>query len=195
MFTGIVQAKGTIIAAADGRFTIVCPWDAGSIVVGSSICCDGCCLTAATVTPHTNGAALTFDVSNETLGKTTLGTWQPGRDINLERSLRAGDELGGHLVSGHVDGVANIEDVSPSGFSKIFKVSAPDSLAKYIAPKGSVALNGVSLTVNEIFGSAFFVNLIPTTLDITTWGSRKRGDNVNVEVDLIARYVARLLGH
>ncbi len=195
MFTGIVQAKGTLIAAANGRFTIACPWDAASIVVGSSICCDGCCLTATRVAQHENGAALAFDVSNETLDKTTLGSWHTGREINLERSLRVGDELGGHLVSGHVDGVANIEDVSPSGFSKIFKISVPDSLAKYIAPKGSVALDGVSLTVNEVSGSVFFVNLIPTTLDITTWVSRKRGDAVNIEVDLIARYVARLVGH
>jgi len=195
MFTGIVQAKGTVIATANGRFTIACPWDAASIVVGSSICCDGCCLTATSLAPDKNGAALTLDVSNETLGKTTLGSWHTGREINLERSLRAGDELGGHLVSGHVDGVANIEDVSPSGFSKIFKISVPDSLAKYIAPKGSVALDGVSLTVNEVSGSVFFVNLIPTTLDITTWGCRKRGDAVNIEVDLIARYVARLVGH
>ncbi len=128
------------------------------------------------------------------MSKTALGGWRKGRRINLERSLRAGDELGGHLVSGHVDGVAEILSVSSSGFSKIFEIRAPDALAKYIAPKGSVALDGVSLTVNEVEGPVFTINLIPTTLDITTWGEKKPGDPANLEVDLIARYVARLLG-
>jgi riboflavin synthase len=134
------------------------------------------------------------DVSNETLSKTTLDDWCEGRRINLERSLRAGDELGGHLVSGHVDGVARIVSIKASGFSKIFEVRTPHVLAKYIAPKGSVALDGVSLTVNEVSGSLFTINLIPTTLDVTTWGERQAGDDVNMEVDLIARYVARLMG-
>ncbi len=194
MFTGLVQAKGVVIAADNGRFTIACPWEPGSIALGASICCDGCCLTATAVTPMAGGAQFKLDVSNETLSKTTLGDWRKDRRINLERSLRAGDELGGHLVSGHVDGVAHVVSIKPSGFSKIFEVRVPDALAKYIAPKGSVALDGVSLTVNEVSGSLFTINLIPTTLDVTTWGERKPGDAVNVEVDLIARYVARLLG-
>ncbi|MBI4725337.1 MAG: riboflavin synthase [Rhodomicrobium sp.] len=194
MFTGLVQARGTVTAAANGRFTIACPWDPASIALGASISCDGCCLTATAVEPAGNGARFKLDVSNETLSKTTLGTWAEGREINLERSLRAGDELGGHIVSGHVDGVASIVSVSPSGFSKIFEIRAPEALAKYIAPKGSVALDGVSLTVNEVSGSLFTVNLIPTTLEVTAWGSRKPGGTVNMEVDLIARYVARLLG-
>jgi riboflavin synthase len=146
------------------------------------------------VEPFASGAQFKLDVSNETLGTTTLGGWRQGRLINLERSLRVGDELGGHIVSGHVDGVAQIESVTPSGFSKVFEVRVPDSLAKYIAPKGSVALDGVSLTVNEVSGSLFSINVIPTTLDVTTWGDRIAGDGVNMEVDLIARYVARLLG-
>lgn len=194
MFTGLVQAKGIVIAAESGRFAVACPWDPASIGLGASICCDGCCLTATEVRPAPGGAHFKLDVSNETLSKTTLGSWEQGREINLERSLRAGDEMGGHIVSGHVDGVATVLSVSPSGFSKIFEIRAPDTLAKYIAPKGSVALDGVSLTVNEVSGPVFTINLIPTTLEVTTWGARKPGDSVNMEVDLIARYVARLLG-
>ncbi len=194
MFTGLVQAKGIVTAAANGRFAIACPWDPASIEPGASICCDGCCLTATQIEPARGGAQFKLDVSNETLSKTTLGSWREGREINLERSLRAGAELGGHIVTGHVDGVATLLSVSPSGFSKIFELKAPDALAKYIAPKGSVALDGVSLTVNEVSGSVFTINLIPTTLEVTTWGGRKPGGSVNMEVDLIARYVARLLG-
>ena len=194
MFTGLVQAKGTVLAAENGRFTIACPWDAASIPLGASICCDGCCLSVTGVEPSANGTQFKVDVSNETLSKTTLDDWCEGRRINLERSLRAGDELGGHLVSGHVDGVARIVSIKSSGFSKIFEVRSPHVLAKYIAPKGSVALDGVSLTVNEVTGSLFTINLIPTTLDVTTWGERQAGDDVNMEVDLIARYVARLMG-
>ncbi len=194
MFTGLVQAKGAVVAADNGRFTIASPWEADSIALGASICCDGCCLSVTGVEPTASGAQFRVDVSNETLSKTTLEEWGQGRRINLERSLRAGDELGGHLVSGHVDGVARIQSIQPSGFSKIFEVRSPHALAKYIAPKGSVALDGVSLTVNEVSGSLFTINVIPTTLDVTTWGERKVGDDVNMEVDLIARYVARLLG-
>ncbi|MGO9545328.1 MAG: riboflavin synthase [Rhodomicrobium sp.] len=194
MFTGLVQAKGIVRAADNGRFVIACPWNPASIALGASICCDGCCLTATAVEPVAGGAQFRLDVSNETLSKTTLGSWREGREINLERSLRAGDEMGGHIVSGHVDGVASVVSVTLSGFSKIFEIRAPDALAKYIAPKGSVALNGVSLTVNEVSGPVFTINLIPTTLEITTWGAAKPQDEVNMEVDLIARYVARLLG-
>ena len=194
MFTGLVQAKGTVLAAENGRFTIASPWDAASIPLGASICCDGCCLSVTGVESIPSGTQFKVDVSNETLSKTTLDDWCEGRRINLERSLRAGDELGGHLVSGHVDGVARIVSIKASGFSKIFEVRTPHVLAKYIAPKGSVALDGVSLTVNEVSGSLFTINLIPTTLDVTTWGERQAGDDVNMEVDLIARYVARLMG-
>ncbi len=193
MFTGLVQAKGAVIAAQDGRFTIACPWEADAIPLGASICCDGCCLSVTGVEAIPGGAQFKIDVSNETLSKTTLDDWYQGRRINLERSLRAGDELGGHLVSGHVDGVARIVSIEPSGFSRVFQVRSPHALAKYIAPKGSVALDGVSLTVNEVSGSLFTINLIPTTLDVTTLGERKVGDDVNMEVDLIARYVARLM--
>jgi riboflavin synthase len=194
MFTGLVQAKGLVIAAQNGRFEIDCPWTPDSIALGASIACDGCCLTVTSVKLSSPGTRFTVDVSLETLSKTTLGEWGPGREINLERSLRAGDELGGHLVAGHVDGVAVIESVTPSGFSKLVFVRAPDHLAKFIAPKGSVALDGVSLTVNEVAGPVFTLNLIPATLEATTWSARKPKDRVNMEVDLIARYVARLLG-
>lgn len=134
-----------------------------------------------------------MDVSNETLSKTTLEGWKPGRKINLERSLRAGDELGGHIVSGHVDGVAKIISITPDGDSRRFVLEAPEHLARYIAPKGSIAMDGTSLTVNEVSGDRFGVNLIPHTLTVTTWGAKRPGDLVNIEVDVFARYVARLL--
>ena len=171
-----------------------CSWDPASISTGASICCDGCCLTATAIEPSQGGAQFKLMCRTKRSARRHLGYWREGREIILERSLRVGDELGGHLVSGHVDGVARIVSVTPSGFSKIFQVRAPDALAKYIAPKGSVALDGVSLTVNEVSGSLFTINLIPTTLDVTTWGERKACDCANMEVDLIARYVARLLG-
>jgi riboflavin synthase len=132
-------------------------------------------------------------VSNETKSKTTLGTWQVGTRVNLERALRAGDELGGHIVSGHIDAVASIIDITPDGDSRRFTFEAPEHLALYIAPKGSVALDGISLTVNEVAGSRFGINVIPHTLTMTTWERKKPGDKVNLEVDMFARYVARLL--
>jgi riboflavin synthase len=194
MFTGIITAQGTVLEADNGRFAIACPWEATGIVHGASIACDGCCLTVTGVDSFGGGSIFRVDVSNETLSKTTLGEWAKGRKINLERSLRFGDEMGGHLVSGHVDGVARIESITPEGFSKIFAIRAPDALAKFIAPKGSVALDGVSLTINNADGSLFTINLIPTTLEVTIFGGKQPGDSINMEVDLIARYVARLLG-
>jgi riboflavin synthase len=141
------------------------------------------------------GSIFTVDVSNETLAKTTLKHWQPGRAINLERALKAGDELGGHIVSGHVDGVARITDIRPDGDSRRFTIEVPAELARYIAGKGSVALDGTSLTVNETGPTTFGINLIPHTLTVTTWGRKKPGDEVNLEIDLFARYVARLMEH
>lgn len=193
MFTGIVSDVGEVGARQDGRFTIRCGYDAGSIALGASIACDGCCLTVTSVEPTANGASFTVDVSNESLARTTLGGWQAGRRINLERALAAGEELGGHLVTGHVDGVARITAITPDGDSRRFTIEAPRALARYIAAKGSVALDGTSLTVNEVDGARFGVNLIPHTLTVTAWGSKKPGDEVNLEVDLIARYVARLM--
>ncbi len=193
MFTGIISDLGTVAVRDGGRFTIRCGYAAESIALGASIACDGTCLTAVEVAPDAGGSGFVVDVSNETLGKTTLDEWQRGRRVNLERALRAGDELGGHLVAGHVDGVGRIVDMRADGDSRRFTVEAPVELARYIASKGSVALDGISLTVNEVVGNRFGVNIIPHTLTHTTLGARKPGDRVNLEVDLIARYVARLM--
>ena len=194
MFTGIISDLGTVAARDGGRFAIRCAYPADSIALGASIACDGACLTAVAVAPEPGGGStFTVDVSNETLARTTLGEWQLGRRINLERALRAGDELGGHLVAGHVDGVGRIAGMRDDGESRRLTIDAPAELARYIAPRGSVALDGISLTVNEVAGSRFGVNIIPHTLTHTTLGARKPGDRVNLEVDLIARYVARLL--
>jgi riboflavin synthase len=195
MFTGIISDLGTVAARDGGRFTIRCGYPAEGIALGASIACDGACLTAIAVAVEPGGGSVfTVDVSNETLARTTLGEWQPGRRINLERALTAGEELGGHLVAGHVDGVGRILDMRDDGESRRFTIEAPAELACYIAPKGSVALDGISLTVNEVAGDRFGINIIPHTLTHTTLGARKPGDRVNLEVDLIARYVARLMG-
>lgn len=193
MFTGIVTDVGEVIARDGGRYTVRSAYDPETIALGASIACDGCCLTVTSMSGAPHGAIFTADVSNETLSKTTLGSWQPGTAINLERALRAGDELGGHVVSGHVDGVARIVSVTPDGDSFRFSFEAPAELARFIAPKGSVALSGTSLTVNEAEGRTFGVNLIPHTLTQTTWGRKTPGDFVNLEVDVFARYVARMM--
>jgi riboflavin synthase len=196
MFTGLITDVGELAARNGGTFRIRSNYPAADIAIGASIACGGCCLTATAIEADGGagkGSLFTVDVSNETLSKTTLGDWQPGRRINLERSLTAGGELGGHVVTGHVDGVARITDIRPDGESQRFLFEVPENLSMYIAPKGSVALDGTSLTVNEVAGNTFGVNLIPHSLGVTTWGERKVGDAVNLEVDLFARYVARLL--
>ena len=193
MFTGIITALGTLVSREGGRFEIRSPYDAASIAVGASIACDGCCLTATAIVADGRGSRFSLDVSNETRSRTTLGQWHVGDSINLERSLRAGDELSGHIVSGHVDGVAKITDIRPDGDSRRFSIEAPAALARYIAAKGSVALDGTSLTVNEVEGNRFGINLIPHTLTVTTWGRKRVGDRVNLEVDLFARYIERLV--
>ena len=193
MFTGIVTDIGEVARREGGRFTIRCGYAPETIAIGASIACDGACLTAVEVAAAGGGCAFTVDVSNETLAKTTLGDWQPGRRVNLERALKAGDELGGHIVAGHVDGVGTIVGIRPDGESRRFTVEAPDELARYLAPKGSVALDGISLTLNEASGNRFGINVVPHTLTHTTLGAKKPGDRVNLEVDPIARYVARLM--
>jgi riboflavin synthase len=193
MFTGLVSDVGEVVSRQGGVFRIATHYPAASIALGASICCDGVCLTAKDVQPKGEGALFTVDASNETQSKTTLKDWQAGRRINLERSLRAGDELGGHIVSGHVDGVARIVSITADGDSMRFVLEAPEHLARYIAPKGSVAMDGTSLTVNEVSGDRFGVNLIPHSLTVTTWGAKTPGSLVNIEVDIFARYVARLL--
>jgi riboflavin synthase len=193
VFTGIVTDVGEVLAREGGRFTIRSRYPAAGIALGASISHDGCCLTATSIRPDGAGSIYTLDVSNETLARTTLGLWQAGTRINLERSLKAGDELGGHIVTGHVDGWATIVELRPDGASRRLVFEAPRELARFIASKGSVALDGTSLTVNEVDGARFGVNLIPHTLAVTTWGSKKIGDRVNLEIDPLARYVARLI--
>jgi riboflavin synthase len=193
MFTGIITDIGEVAQCDGGRFTIRCGYAPETIAIGASIACDGACLTAVEVAPAGRGSAFTVDVSNETLSRTSLGEWQPGRRVNLERALRAGDELGGHIVAGHVDGVGTVVDIRPDGDSRRFTVEVPDELARYLAPKGSVALDGISLTINEVTRRRFGLNIIPHTLTHTTLGVRRAGDKVNLEVDPIARYVARLV--
>ena len=195
MFTGIITGMGSVRsiqplgAGQDMRVVIEAPWpDTDSIPVGASVACGGCCLTAVEVGPDW----FAVDVSGETLSKTKLGTWAPGSRVNLERSLRMGDELGGHLVSGHVDGLGRIRSVMPENGSWRVQVEAPRDLARFIAQKGSVSLDGVSLTVNEVEGAAFGVNIIPHTWDVTTLGQLQPGDPVHIEIDMLARYVARL---
>ena len=191
MFTGIVTDMGEIrdlTQAGDLTARIGTQYDTGGIDIGASIACDGVCLTVVTLGPDW------FDVqiSAETLSKTNLGGWTAGQRINLERALKVGDELGGHIVSGHVDGLAEVVSVTDEGDSTRVQLRAPEALAKFIAPKGSVALNGTSLTVNEVQGAVFGINFIPHTKEVTTWGRVAVGDRVNLEVDTMARYVARL---
>ncbi len=191
MFTGIITDIGIIAELdmrGDLRARIRTSYDTSGIDVGASIACDGVCLTAVALGPDW----FDVDVSAETVSKSNLGDWAEGARVNLERSLKVGDELGGHIVSGHVDGLAVIESMTDEGDSTRFRFRAPDALARFIAPKGSIALNGTSLTVNEVDGAVFGVNLIPHTKDVTTWGDAKLGDAVNLEIDTLARYVARL---
>ena len=195
MFTGIVTALGTVRSitplggSADMRLAITTPWpDTATIAIGASIACSGCCLTAIETGPDWFSA----DASAETLGKTTLGRWRNGTRVNLERSLRLGDELGGHLVSGHVDGVGEVLSSTPEHGSTRFVFRVPPALARFIAVKGSIAVDGVSLTVNEVTDDTFGVIIIPHTAAVTSFGSLKPGDAVNLEIDMLARYVARL---
>lgn len=191
MFTGIITDIGTITRLerrGDLRARIETGYDTGTIDIGASIACDGCCLTVVAL----GRSWFDVDISAETLSKTNLGDWSEGRRVNLERALRVGDELGGHIVSGHVDGVAEIVAERREGDSTRLSVRAPEALAGFIAPKGSVALNGTSLTVNEVEDVVFGVNLIPHTQQVTTWGSARVGDRVNLEIDTLARYVARM---
>jgi riboflavin synthase len=177
----------------DTAFSIACGYDAESIDIGASIACAGVCLTVLARTGSGNGrSTFSVEASAETLSKTTLGDWRKGTKINLERSLKLGDELGGHLVLGHVDGVGRIEAIIPEGDSQRFEFTVPAELARFIAAKGSVALDGTSLTVNEVAANRFGVNLISHTLSVTTWGGAEAGGRVNIEIDMLARYVARL---
>jgi riboflavin synthase len=197
MFTGIISDVGQIIDITSSgdlrRLRIASAYDAKSIPVGASVANSGACLTVVGVEPHAGGSAIAFDVGAETLAVTTLGQWRTGGRVNLERALKVGDELGGHMVSGHVDGIAEILSRRDFDGMAHFRFRAPKDLAKFIAVKGSVALDGTSLTVNAVEGETFEVLLIPHTLKVTTWGERQAGDKVNIEIDTMARYAARLM--
>ena len=196
MFTGIISDIGTILAVeqrGDLRARVGTSFDVDTIDIGASIACDGVCLTVI-ATGREPQNWFDVEISAETIAKTNIGQngWAVGKSINLERALKVGDELGGHIVSGHVDGVATVVSVTDEGDSTRVLFRAPDDLARFIAPKGSVALNGTSLTVNEVDGHEFGVNLIPHTKLVTTWGQVGVGDPINLEIDTLARYVARL---
>jgi len=195
MFTGIITDIGTITELeqrGDLRARIDSGYQAAGIDIGASIACDGVCLTVIARSASENGAWFDVEVSAETVSKTNLADWQEGSRVNLERALKVGDELGGHIVSGHVDGVAKVISITPEGDSTRVGFEAPAELARFIAPKGSVALNGTSLTVNEVEGNSFGINMIPHTRHVTNWGETQVGDLVNLEIDTLARYVARL---
>ena len=197
MFTGIVTDIGEITDLqhrGDTRLQIACAYDVSEIDLGASIACSGACLTVVETGKDTAGRGwFAVEASKETLDCTILGDWSVGSRINLERALKVGDELGGHIVSGHVDGIGTIVSRTPEGDSERFVIEAPGELAAFIAPKGSVTLDGTSLTVNEVDGSTFGVNLISHTLSVTTWGASSAGQKVNIEIDMLARYVARLM--
>ena len=191
MFTGIISAIGRIDdiqKPGDWRLKITAPWECAGIDLGASIACSGVCLTVV----ERDADWFAVEVSAESLSRTTIGTWQVGTQINLERALRLGDELGGHIVSGHVDGLAIIDKVTRSGDSHELEIGVPESLSKFIAEKGSVSLDGISLTVNAIEGSRFGVNIINHTWGHTTLGHATIGQQLNLEIDMLARYVSRL---
>jgi riboflavin synthase len=196
MFTGIVSDIGEVLERTDEgevvRFRVGSRYDPATIALGASIACDGVCLTVTAVEPRGEGAAFLVDAGPETLSLTTVGAWRAGRRINLERALKIGDELGGHLVLGHVDGIAEIASREDGPETVRFTFEAPETLAKFIAVKGSICLDGTSLTVNTVEGAGFSVHLIPHTLGQTAWDDRRAGDRVNLEVDMMARYAARL---
>jgi riboflavin synthase len=191
MFTGIVTDIGRVRrveqTARDRRYEIETAWDTATIDLGASISHAGCCLTVT----ETGPGWFAVEVSGETLSKTNLGDWTEGQRVNLERAAKLGDELGGHIVSGHVDGLGQVLSVTPEGGSRRVEIEAPAPLHRYIAPKGSITVDGVSLTVNAVEGRTFGVNIIPHTWDATTLGDLKAGDAINLEIDMLARYLAR----
>ncbi len=197
MFTGLVSDVGTIERVERrenlNRVRIASRYDPASIAIGASIACSGPCLTAVAVEPRVTGCVFDVEVGAETLARTTAGAWRDGMRLNLERSLKIGDELGGHLVTGHIDGVATILNVRAFDGMSRFDMRAPAGTARFIAAKGSVSLDGTSLTVNTVDDDVFSVLLIPHSLAVTTWVERRPGDGLNLEVDLMARYAARLV--
>lgn len=200
MFTGIVTAIGTIREArqsGDLRAVIACPFDPAGIAMGASIACSGVCLTVVDKGGVAGDAWFAVDISAESVARTVPGRWEQGRALNLEPALKLGDELGGHIVTGHVDGVGTVVGITPVGDSRRFVIAAPRELAPYLAPKGSITVDGVSLTVNEVSDEAdgtchFTLNIIPHTAEVTTIGQLREGDAVNLEIDVLARYLQRM---
>jgi riboflavin synthase len=198
MFTGIVTDVGEVVSVKArantlSRIEIACGYDPATIALGASISCSGICLTVVEVGEKEGRCVFDVDAAAETLRLTNAGRWQPGIMLNLERSLKAGDELGGHIVSGHVDGLAEVLSRDDYTDQAKFVLRAPKDIARFIAAKGSVTLDGVSLTVNEVSGDDFSVHIIPHTLAVTTFGAVKPGDRLNLEIDVMARYAARLM--
>jgi len=200
MFTGIVTAVGMIREvreSGDLRVVIACPYDPAGIAIGASIACSGVCLTVVERGGEPGDAWFAVDISGETVSCTAQGMWTAGRRLNLEQALRLGDELGGHIVTGHVDGVGQVETVSPAGDSRRIGIAVSAELAPYIAAKGSITIDGVSLTVNEVADQPdgtchFALNVIPHTAEVTTLGDLQQGDAVNLEIDVLARYLQRM---
>jgi riboflavin synthase len=198
MFTGIVTDVGEVLAieeCAQGlrRLVIGCAYDRGSIAIGASIACSGPCLTVTATGEQGGRTTFSVDAAAETLAVTTVGRWRQDTRVNLERSLKLCDELGGHIVSGHIDGIAEVVAREDMPDMARFTIRVPKPLARFIAPKGSVALDGISLTVNDVQDDAFSVLIIPHTLAVTTFGALRKGDALNLEVDQMARYAARLM--
>ncbi|EJL31573.1 riboflavin synthase [Novosphingobium sp. AP12] len=200
MFTGIVTAVGTIREARQGgdlRAVIACPFDPAGIAMGASIACSGVCLTVVDKGGVAGDAWFAVDISAESVARTVPGRWGQGSHLNLEPALKLGDELGGHIVTGHVDGVGTVASITPVGDSHRFVIAAPKELAPYLAPKGSITVDGVSLTVNEVSDEAdgtcrFTLNIIPHTAEVTTIGALREGGAVNLEIDVLARYLQRM---
>lgn len=200
MFTGIVTALGTIREArgtGDLHAVIASPFDPAGIAIGASIACSGTCLTVVDKGGEAGDSWFAVDISGETLSRTVPGRWSPGAQLNLEPALKLGDELGGHIVTGHVDGVGTVAAAHPEGESLRIDISAPKELAPYLAPKGSITVDGVSLTVNEVADQPdgtchFALNIIPHTAEVTTLGTLTAGDAVNLEIDVLARYLQRM---
>lgn len=197
MFTGIISDLGAVRAIShpgDTRIEIATSFDVATIAIGASIACSGPCLTVVARGVENGKGWFAVDVSAETLSKTNIGDWRPGTKVNLERALRVGDELGGHIVTGHVDGLGRIVSMTHEGQSVRVVIEAPEMLMRYIAAKGSIGVDGVSLTVNEVSGNTFGVNIVPHTQSVTSLGGLNEGAQVNLEIDALARYVERLLG-
>jgi riboflavin synthase len=200
MFTGIVTALGTIREVRHGgdlHAVITCPFDPAAMAIGASIACSGTCLTVVDKGGTAGDAWFAVDISGETISRTVPGRWEQGRRLNLEPALKLGDELGGHIVTGHIDGVGTVVSAQPDGESLRIDISAPRELAPYLAPKGSITVDGVSLTVNEVSDQAdgscrFALNIIPHTAEVTTLGTLAAGDAVNLEIDVLARYLQRM---